>query len=243
MRVIVASDVDRMVISGRNDGQRGRFWIGKDGVKGWSGTPAVREGVTEAKGVDGDFWPPSMTQGSRTVTIDAVAVGATTMELARLLDRVDDLAGRRLTVTVEDAHGARTATGYMSADPDPTVYMWETRAHFELVITCPDPRKYGPWVAYEGGGTVANHGNASSWPRVHAEGDPLTRLTLSCGSQVVEWSGSADSLDLDLSDLSVATGTLSQDNAFQVPPGGARVTVSTAGTSATATVYGRDAWR
>lgn len=234
---------ERIVIHDSTDGQRYGYHLAKDGVKGWFGSPQVRESVTAGVGHDGDFWPPSMTQGARTVTVTGYVLADSTMELAREVDRIDGLAGKRLTIACEDAHGTRTATGYLSDDPDPTVYPSEQEAGFSLVITCPDPHRYGPWVAYEGGGTVANHGNAASWPRVHAEGDPLTRLTLSCGSQSVEWSGSADSLDLDLSDLSVATGTLSQDNAFQVPPGGVRVTVSTAGTSATATVYGRDAWR
>lgn len=245
MRFVVSSPTDRIVLRDSRSSQTVGWWLLADGAKGWSGTPSIREGTTEAKGVDGDYWPPSMTQGARTVTLSGAVCARSTMELARALDRIDALAGARLTVACEDAHGRRSAEGFLSDDPDPRVYPDERTATFELVITCPDPRLYGPWVAYPGTGKarVANHGTAPSFPRVHAEGSTLTTLTLACGGQTVEWRGSATSLDLDLSDLAPSAGSLSQDNAFAVPPGGAKVAVSATGTDAAVTLYGRDAWR
>lgn len=245
MRFTVRSDSDRIVLRDSRGSQTVGWWLLADGVKGWQGTPAVREGVTDGVGHDGDLWPQSMTQGARVVTLSGAVCARSTMELARAVDRIDALVGQRLTVTCEDAHGRRSAEGFLSDDPDPRLYPDERTATFDLVITCPDPRLYGPWVAHEGTGTVrvANHGTAPSFPRVRATGSPLTALRLSCGGQSVEWSGSATALDLDLSDLVPSTGSLSQDNAFAVPPGGAAVTVSATGTGASATVYGRDAWR
>ena len=245
MRFTVASPTDRIVLRDSRGSQTVGWWLLADGVKGWQGTPAVREGVTDGVGHDGDLWPQSMTQGARTVTLSGAVCASSTMELARAIDRIDALVGKRLTVTCEDAHGRRSAEGYLSDDPDPRVYPDERTATFDLVMTCPDPRLYGPWVAYAGTGTarVANHGTAPSYPRVHAEGSTLTTLTLTCGGQSVEWQGSATALDLDLSDLVPSTGTLSQDNAFAVPPGGAAVSVSATGTDAAVTILGRDAWR
>jgi hypothetical protein len=240
---IISDDGSRIVLRDQRLDQKG--WYLGSTIKGWFGSPAPREDTTESVGRDGDFWPTTITQGGRTVTLSGVIRARSTMELARALDRIDALVGARLTVICEDAHGRRSAEGFLSDDPDPQVYPDERTATFDLIITCPDPRLYGPWVAYTGTGTarVANHGTAPSFPRVHAEGSTLTTLALSCGGQVVEWKGSATELDLDLSDLVPSTGTLSQDNAFEVPPGGATVSVSATGTDAAVTIFGRDAWR
>lgn len=246
MRFTVRSDTDRIVLRNAQGSQTAGWWLPADGVKGWQGTPAVREGVTDGVGHDGDLWPQSMTQGARVVTISGAVCARSTMELARAVDRIDALVGQRLTVTCEDAHGRRSAEGFLSDDPDPRLYPYKRTATFDLVITCPDPRLYGPWVPHRTtGGTVrvANHGTAPSFPRVRATGSPLTALRLSCGGQAVEWRGSAAALDLDLSDLVPSTGSLSQDNAFAIPPGGAAVSVSATGTDATVTILGRDAWR
>lgn len=245
MRITIASDADRIVLREVAGGDSLGWLLAKGGIEGWHGTPKVREGVTDGIGHDGDFWPQSLSQGSRVVTVHGFVLARSTMELARAVDRIDALVGQRLTVTCEDAHGRRSAEGFLSDDPDPRLYPDERTATFDLVVTCPDPRLYGPWVAYPGTGTahVANHGTAPSYPRVHAEGSTLTTLTLACGAQTVEWKGSATALDLDLSDLAPSTGTLSQDNAFAVPPGGAAVSVSATGTDAAVTILGRDAWR
>lgn len=246
MRFTVSSESGiRIVIHDAIDSQGFGYYLAIDGISGWFGSPQIREDVVSAQGIDGDFWPQSMTQGARTVTLTGYVITESSMELAREVDRINSLVGQRLTVTCEDAHGRRSMTGFLSDNPISSVFHDEQECTFALVITCPDPKKYGPWVAYAGTGMVrvANHGTVPSYPRVHAEGSPLTTLTLACGGQTVEWKGSATSLDLDLSDLAPSTGALSQDNAFAVPPGGAKVSVSATGTDAAVTLYGRDAWR
>ena len=246
MRFTIQSD-DDLVVLRDSRGWSDRDWL-LTGVKGWFGSPEAREGVTKASGHDGDFWPASMTQGARTATLSGAILARSTVALARELDRLDALAGRRLTVTCEDAHGVRVAEGFLSDDPDPEVDgSTEQSATFDLVMTFPDPHRYGRWstVAPRGGRAILpNDGNVTSYPRAHVaskDGETaFTYLSLASGGQRVTWSGSALSLDIDLADMVPSTGTVSVDNAFAVPPGGCTALVASDGD---VTIEVRDAWR
>jgi hypothetical protein len=246
MRFTIQSD-DDLVVLRDSRGWSDRDWL-LTGVRGWFGSPEAREGVTKASGHDGDFWPVTMTQGARTSTLSGAILAGSTVGLARELDRLDALVGKRLAVTCEDAHGARMAEGFVSDDPDPEIDgATEQTATFDLVITFPDPHRYGRWstvTPYGGKARLPNEGNIPSYPRVHvASGDDQTKFTylaFSSGSQKVTWTGSALSLDIDLADMVPSTGTVGINNAFAVPPGGCVASVSSDGD---VTIDVRDAWR
>lgn len=220
-------------------------WLARDGVDGWFGTPAVREGVASRSMTDGDMAPLTLTQGARTVTLHGVADASSTVECARVLDLVDGLAGRGLAIVGEDAHGPREMRGFMSDDPDPVLRPSERVAEFDLTVTCPDPHKYGPEVAYRAAGglaLVSNPGNCDSWPRIEVDGR-VTALALSMGGQTVSWTGDQQGLEMDLATGEASGGTVGVDNAFAIPPGDHAVSVSCTPSGCTVAVLVRPCWR
>lgn len=221
------------------------MWLAQDGVEGWFGSPAVREGVISRAMTDGDMYPLTLTQGARTVTLHGVADASSTVECARLLDLVDGLAGRELAIVGEDAHGAREMRGFLSDDPDPKLYPVEEVFEFDLTMTCPDPHKYGPEVAYPVAGalvTVSNAGNCETWPRVVVEGW-VTDLSLNTGGRTVTWSGGQEGLEIDLRTGEATGGTVGVDNAFPIAPGDHDIGVWYAPSGCSVTLLARSCWR
>ena len=224
-------------------GARGGWVIAKDGVSGWHGTPAPRNAAVEASGHDGDFFPIDLTSGARTVTIQGYIKERSNVAFARALDRLNSLVGKHIKLECHDFNGVRTAEGFVSDDPAPTVSKLHNFAEFTLVVTCPDPLRYGRWASYAGQKVrVPNNGNADSYPKVIANGyeQKVTNLALACDGQQVRWSGSADSVEIDFATMVPSSGTVTLDNAFAIPPGGAVVTMQSDGY---AVLMARDAWR
>lgn len=228
-------------------GARTGWLIAKEGVEGWYGTPEPRNGAVEAAGHDGDYAPIDLTSGARTVTIEGAIKEPSNLAFARALDRLNSLMGKTIELHCDDFCGTRVCSGFVSDDPAPTVYARDNFATFTLVITCPDPLRYGKWAYYSlaDSARVFNGGNAKSYPKLivepREEGAKVTTVTLQCGSQKVVWSGSGtDTLEIDLAEMVPTYGTVSQDNAFAIPPGGATVKCYTDGV---ATLMCRDAWR
>jgi phage-related protein len=242
---IISDDGSRIVLRDQRLDQKG--WYLGSTIKGWFGSPAPREDTTESVGRDGDFWPTTITQGGRTVTLSGVILARSALELARAIDQVNGLMGHTLTIEAEDAHGLRIAEGYLSDDPDPQILGDEDKATFDLIITVPDPHKYGRWAAYNmpfvGSVSIRNNGNVPSYPKINITpiyGQKVTYLTLTCAGKTVSWTGSTDELTLDLAEMVPSSGTVTIDNAFALQPGTNQVTISTDGY---ATLYTRDAWR
>jgi hypothetical protein len=248
MRFTITSDSGmRITLKDRYLDKHVGWELAKDGVSGWFGSPKPREDVASSVGRDGDFWPATLTQGGRVVTLSGIAHCHSTLELARAIDQINGLVGHTLTIEAEDAHGVRIATGYLSDDPDPQIFGHEKDASFDLIITCPDPHRYGRWSAYsfpfEGTVKVRNNGNVKSYPKIKVTSlyqQKVTALTLTCGSQKVTWTGSADELTIDLAEMVPSSGTIGIDNAFALAPGINQVKISTDGY---ATLYTRDGWR
>ena len=107
------------------------------------------------------------------MTVNAAAVCRSSIQLAVLRDRLNALACTPLTLTVEDAHGVRSADCWLADDTDPTPLPTEQAAVFALVLYCPDPFKYGRPVTFAASGSVCrvrNEGNAPTWPSVTVSG-------------------------------------------------------------------------
>jgi phage-related protein len=242
---IISDDGNRIVLRDARLNQKG--WYLGSTIKNWFGSPAPREDVAESVGRDGDFWPATITQPNRVVTLSGVICAHSALELAQAVDKINGLMGHTLTIESEDAHGVRIATGFLSDDPDPQILGDEDKATFDLIITCPDPHRYGRWSAYsfpfEGTVEVRNNGNVESYPKVKVTqlyGQQITYLTLTCSDKTVKWTGNADELTLDLAEMVPSSGTVSIDNAFALQPGINEVKISTDGY---ATLYTRDGWR
>lgn len=231
MRVIIESDNDAIALQSPSLDEKHQGWwlAGSTPVTGWNGTPATDAKSERWVGRDGASTPLELTQPARTVTVKGFAVTESDVAAAMAMDRLNDLMGRMLTLSVIDAHGLRTMRGYLSDDPAETLWNWEKHLNFTLIFHCPDPHKYGPEIAFTRDGDaigVENDGQLPVWPSIHAEGKP-TMVKLTYGGHAVQWSGTADSFDLDFADMVPSAGAIGVDDAFQLPPGLSSIGVET----------------
>lgn len=232
MRISITADgIEPLTLVSGHQTDQGVLYLVKDGLDGWYGTPKPNESATSVPQRDGGYWPSRLTSASRTLTIKYAGVARSTVEAAHLRDRVCALACLPLTVTVHDAAGARSVTGFLADDPEPSMFSTELGFQGSLVISCPDPFKYGRpvvWRQYKAGLIhVANAGNAPSWPLLRSTG--ATSFDITFQGRRVSWKGAAAPLELDFTDMIPSQGTVSHDDAFQIPPGAWDLTVTQAG--------------
>ena len=244
-RITIMSDADTLVLNGNRTWEAGdrSLILKKDGIKGLYGTPATRESVLDRPQMDGAYWPSRLTQGSRTITLDAFAHGLSSVETMNLIDRLNALTGRALTVLVEDSAGRRTLSGWLAADPEPLMLVTQRHVDFALVITCPDPYKYGEWLwqaPQAGRVRVDNTGTAPTWLRFRAS-SRITTLYAVWGDAQIEWKGDTASLTLDTRDMIPSAGQVNADWALPVQPGSTQLTIRT--DCSTLEVGFRPAWR
>ena len=244
--VITADNCEALVLRTSRPINKIGYWIAKDGLDGWFGSPDVRESPVTRSMSDGDMFPPRLTQGARIITFEVIACCESAIEAAKAVDNANAFIGKQLTVMGEDASGIRIVQGYLAQDPSPVFMSDGVTVTFTLIVKCPDPYKYSNWVTFtQSGGTVKaiNGGNADSYPKVHVDGvggNNVTYMTLTHNGKNVTWSGNAASFDLDFADMVPSSGTVSVDNAFAIEPGEQTVTVSSNGL---VTLYIRSAWR
>lgn len=120
-----------------------------------------------------------------------------------------------------------------------------------LIVTCPDPVKYGLPVATPASGGVArveNLGTADVWPVFDVAGSvTLVRATL--GGRVLEWQGSSTGLHIDARDgipltpAGTEVGVLTHDDLFQVGPGVSDIQVATTPAGRSVIVTVRSGWK
>ena len=243
-RITIISPDDTIVL--RDDYRwKHHIWaIKKNGITGLFGTPAVRETPTDRPQTDGAYWPSRLTQKPRSISLDCVIRGLSGVDAAQARDRINALAGKELTIVEHTASGTRSLKGFLAADPEPMMRWHEQGFEFGLVISCPDPLKYGEPVTFVASGgvcRVTNSGTASTWPTVSVSGR-VTSLRLTMGDGEVRWEGDAEDLELDFRDMIPSSGTVTKDLAFRIPPGTSTVTVrADAGSTVSMTV--RPAWR
>ncbi|WP_130414587.1 hypothetical protein [Xylanimonas ulmi] len=221
-------------------------------ISGWFGTASPRVDLSPVPQGDGAYWPAQLLSEHRIVTIRGLVRGVSTIEAAAERATLNALAGRRLTVCVEDAGGPRFADGFVSAALDPTVRVLQNGLWFSLIITCPDPNKYGlPVDVPAVGGAVGfdNAGNAPTWP-TFVVGGPVTAFTAAIDGQVVSWAGNApsgvviDTYDgVPLDPAGNPAGVLVDDDVFQLPPGASSVAVTTTPAGVPVSLRARAAWR
>lgn len=236
----------------------GVAWVlaAKNGLEGWFESAESRvDPMPDVPGVDGAYWPEEILLSSRTLAIRghvlAVDERASSVGVASARDRIAALVGEPVSVTVEDAAGSREVRGYVEGRSEPE-HRNETSFSFMLVVTCPDPLKYGSPVSVPAAGeTVYNNtGTGDIRPRFTTL-ERITRLHIEQPhtGKVVEWAGDTVGLTLDLADGTpldadgYEVGTLVWADAVSLPHGQSslNVTVEPAGTQVMTTY--RPGWR
>ncbi|BFK41584.1 hypothetical protein I070019H7_18840 [Bifidobacterium longum] len=243
-RITIVTDTDTIPLRDDYRWKHHIHAIKKNGITGLFGTPGMKESTTSIPQQDGDYWPSRITQKPRSISLDCVIRGLSSAEAAQERDRINALFGKPLTIIEETAAGTRQLTGMLAADPEPTMRWKEQGFEFGLVITCPDPLKYGQPVTYTTSGGVIrcqNPGTAATWPSVRISGH-VTSLTLAYAGHRVQWQGDAQNLALDFRDMIPSAGIVTYDDAFQIPPGGAVVSAVVVGGGAASMIV-RPAWR
>lgn len=230
--------------------------LASQGLEGWfdSLTPSLT--MEGAPGLDGAFGPATTKLESRVLTIRGVhrvipGLGsAVTVETFR--DRLAQLTGEHVKVLVDGNVGERYVTGWVSDQVTVDHTAWNT-TRFSLIVTCPDPFKYGPDVtrARTGAGTVvvSNLGTAPVYPTIEA--DSVTALTVASGNRTVTWTGtSATNLSIDLRTMipvnratGKAAGMVSLAPAPVINPGDQTVTLTPTPSTANVRVTAASAWR
>jgi len=200
----------------------------KDGLDGWHNGVAPEYESPSIPGDHGSYAPDTITLASRIVTVRgfyAELRHGSSVSASQFADRLAALVGESILLTVEDAAGPRSAEGFVSAIP---VHERRTdgRFLFTLVITCPDPLKYGPRLDFPVTGpsvVVRNEGTGDVFPRFEVTGE-VTVLDVQVPGRRVRWQGNARDLVLDFKDgfplsYGAETGTLVWAQIFRLPPG------------------------
>lgn len=235
---LIVSGKEPIILKSLESDTIGMFIVSDDG---WTGSPAPRESPITRVQTTGDYFPPRLTQGARTVTLEALGVFESELEAREKVNHVLSFIGEKITLRVEDPDAVRSVTGYISDDPR-FVFLENGRViQFSIILTCPDPYKYEDAQAFAAANGVIkalNRGNVPTYPVVKVAG-AVTSLTVACGSQQVKWEGNANGLTIDFKAMKPSSGILTLDNAFQLMPGWSTINVSTN----TASVLVSSAWR
>lgn len=243
MRITITSPNDVIALSDQYDDPIHVWAIKKDGVSGLYGTPSTRESPLERPQMDGAYWPSRLTQGSRTISLDCVIKGASSLDAALARDRINALTCQPLTLSVEDVNGRREIDCWLTADPEPLMRRHKDGFEFGLVLSCPDPYWHGEWLwqsPQSGRLQLANLGTAPTWLQFRAASH-ITTLYATWGDAEIEWEGDTNDLLLDTRDMIPSAGQVTADWALPVQPGKTQLTIQT--DCSTLDVGIRPAWR
>lgn len=205
-------------------GNRGEMWL--QSIEGWLGTSQANEEAEPVPGADGAIMPRRLTFSARTVSVSMAGEFRSSVECAEVRDRLLALCSGEMEIEVEDAAGPRRSRCFASDAVEPEMFADERGFSAEVVLTCPDPVKYGPPARFPASGGVVrafNEGNAPVWPRFEVSGSESVELSL--GGHLVTWSGEPPA-EIDFRDMSCTSGEIGSQDAFQIPPGASAVEVS-----------------
>lgn len=223
-----------------------------DGLEGWyeSADPRV-EVMPDVPGVDGAYWPEEILLSSRTLAIrgQVIALGsrASSVGVASIRDRIAALVGEPVTVSIEDPAGVREVRGYVSGRTAPNRTN-EKGFPFMIVVTCPDPLKYGQAVRYPAGTgpLVLENIGTGEVPFTVTTPNRVTSLQIEYAGNRFVWAGDADGLTVELADgrpldaEGYQVGYLIDADPIRIPHGAHSVSVKA---STPVTVLLRPGWR
>lgn len=214
-------------------------------VEGWFGSPDVRENPIELTMEDGDYFPNTLSQGARTVTLSAFIKGVSSIELEAELSKLNGMIGKKIVLAGESADGYKECTGYISADPEPVINPYGQSATLDIIITCPDPYKYGAEAVYEYKPSffIANGGTVLMYPVLRLQSaNYITSVNYTVAGKTFKWAGYTKNLILDLKNMKSDSGYFVAPVLAPIKPGGDTVDIE-CNTSVTGTLSVRPAWR
>lgn len=256
MRATITSSTDTIVL-GESwwDGSDGWFLNADDGLDadwfGSAGPKALPD--TSVPNADGAFWPSSISLKHRVFPIRGFFLAASsTLQAHVARDRVNALAAQALEICIEDGAGPRWVTGYLTDTTGTVTRFTEDQIDFTLLVTCPDPLKYGEWVEFQvagGAATVEMNGSstAATQPLIITTGVTRNLLVVDYRGRTFEWAGMTNGLTVDMSEgipldgSGQQVGRLLDAGRIEVPPGRSVMTVQTDAPSAT--VQARPGWK
>lgn len=202
--------------------------VTSEGIKGWWSTPDPKWSLTERQYADGAHGVAEgmVLYAARTVTVNAVAIGADRDDAKELLDSVLAMAHGRVRLRVVDSSEDTFCDGLLSVRAGAE---WHPAAILaDLTVTCPDPRRLATepsdaWLLpaqAHGGGVGLSYGASGAGLRYPL--DYGAGATDSRNSATVRNAGSAPAHP-----VVTLAGPLDA---------GATVTVSAGGSTATVTV-------
>ena len=241
MRVEISGGGSTIAAATKRLGSKAGVYVASDGIEGWYGAPAPQQ-EGEALPAGGAAWPVSITPSARVVTVHLAADSASSEDAMRTLDIANGMLGKRVELAVTDASGRRTAEGYISDGPSATPIAMGRKLLLDLVITCPDPSRYGQWASADvtRGAALLVGGNAPTYPVLEI-GEGVTAITVEISGHQVKWSG-AGPATIDFRDMRPSSGSVSVDDARPLEPGRNDVSVSRTG-QGSARMRWRSAWR
>lgn len=215
-------------------------------VDGWFGSPDVRESPVGMSMEDGDYFPNTLSQGARVVTLSILYKGSSSVDVETAINRVNAMIGKHLELVAETADGSKTCECYISADPEPNTTTHAQAVSMDIILTCPDPRKYGIRASYDYKPvlTIANNGNVDMYPIVNIQGtnENITEFRYTCKGKSLKWTGDARAITLDLKNMTASSGIFTEPVLVPIPAGSAMVEMS-ANTAVSGTVSVQPAWR
>ncbi len=252
MRVTISSPLGVLdLVDGPHENRApgpGVWGLERDGLSGWYEPAPPRAEAALIPQMHGAFWPAQMLLNPRILTIRGFHRDrSSTVAEAVARDRIAALITQEITVHVQDAAGWRTVTGFNGSQPDFRA-LGEFTCGFALILTCPDPRKYGPEAIFTAVGSMIsaeNSGTAETYPLIDVTGR-VTDLTLTQGTRRIRWAGNATGLQIDTrtglaTSNGIEVGGLIDDAISALPPGKTPLSVSvTAGAQVRMKV--RPAW-
>lgn len=241
MRIEITCGGTTIAAATKRLGSKAGVYVASEGIDGWYGAPAPQQ-EGDALPAGGSAWPASITPSARVVTVHLVADSASSEDAMRTLDIANGMFGKRVTLAVTDASGRRTVEGYLSDGPTATPIAMGRKLLLDLVITCPDPSRYGQWASADvtRGAALIVGGNAPTYPVLEI-GEGVTAVTVDIGGHQVKWSGSGPA-EIDFRDMRPTAGSVSVDDARPLEPGRNDVSVSRTG-SGSVRMRWRPGWR
>lgn len=118
-----------------------------EALSGWYSTPDAKVETTERQGGHGahDVTGEMVLYSARTVTIDLLAMGYSRSETLAVVEQVQRMAGKVITMRVVDGGRDTYATGYISTEWAAARY--EGVQQGGITVVCPDPRRYSTQAA------------------------------------------------------------------------------------------------
>lgn len=246
MRFVLMSATDAIALKGGGAGDE-IGWTLTGGVEGWFGSPDIREEPVKLTMEDGDYFPSTLSQGARPITLSVFIKGKSSLDLEVQLDRLNAMMGQKITVIGESAIGCRQCEGFIAEDPAPIINAYGQTASCDIIITCPDPYKYSPIkYRYQIQPTVhiENPGNVEMYPfySIYSASGFINEISISCAGKTLVWRGAAYEAHIDTKNMTCSSGYFSSPTLVPIKLGGDDVTIS-ADKAFDGEIITRPAWR